>query len=230
MNYKFTVIGTLRPDARQRGIDYSRVAFNSLDETNLDEFVGIRDPAGHLTTWNKWTRDDVPEGSNRCVRNPLFYRLFYPTDALDWNCDGIKTLTAVTADLNNDGKCVFVGPNLVLDSSPSGDDVIIGPFITSGLNRTCETTRSGDDEQEQAVGSLEPRLLTGFNDWANPPTGLIYDGDGKSVLRLAPQPMKLRRASPCSKPARCLRSCLLTRSWPRRPLRSSTKSWSRHSI
>ena len=180
MNYRFNVIGTLRPDGRQRSIDFSRRKLATLDETKLDEFVGIADPDGHLTTWNKYTRPNVPPGSNKCLINwDLSDRLFYPTDALDWDCDGVKSVTPVAADLNNDAKCIFSNDaDAAPQSPPSGNNVVVGPFIMSGPNRVCETLAIGTDKQDQKPGLPEPALLEGFDDWANPPTGLIYDGGG----------------------------------------------------
>jgi PKD repeat protein len=186
MNYRFDYIGILNgPGGRE--IDYSRRTLDTLDETHLDEAIGINDPEGHVTTWNSWPRVDDP-GSlhNACVDNPdFFYRLFFPAMALDWNCDGAETTTPVSADINSDGRCVRSsradGP---LYTTPAGDDVVVGPFITSGPNRVCETTavcgfdatgQQQCDIQDSAPGLLEPALLTGFNDWP----ALRFDGGGK---------------------------------------------------
>jgi len=177
MNYRFQVIGTLRPDSRQRALDYSRRKLPTLNELDLDEFTGIADPDGHATIWNPLTRPFGPD--NKCVDNlETYYRLFYPTDALDWDCNGLKTIPKMQADLNSDGRCVSAGPDLDLDSTPQGDDVVTGPFITSGPNRICDTTKAGDDEQLQEAGFAEPALLHGYEDWNKPPTGLVYDGGG----------------------------------------------------
>gem|GEM_PF-4720336 len=106
MNYRFDLIGTLHPNGRQRYIDYSRAALDPLQENNLlNENIGINDPAMHLTTWNPRTRPDTPPGSNKCLQNPnSYYRLFYPSNALDWDCDGIQSVGPVTADINGDGE------------------------------------------------------------------------------------------------------------------------------
>ena len=165
MNYSFSNVGVFQPLGRQRSFDYSRTLLPPLDERNLDEFVGIRDPAMHLTLWNRRTHPDNPAGSNACFANSSYFKSFFPTDALDWNCDGAKTPTPVTADINGDGRCVAPGNNLILDSAPGGDDLIIRGIITAGLNRTCETPARGDDTLEHQPGFVEPPVLTGFNDW-----------------------------------------------------------------
>lgn len=106
MNYRFDLIGTLRPDGRQRYIDYSREELDPLDENDgLNENIGINDSEMHLTTWNPLTRPDIPPGSNKCVSNPdSYYRLFYPDAALDWDCDGAKNPAPVMVDINGDGE------------------------------------------------------------------------------------------------------------------------------
>jgi hypothetical protein len=53
----------------------------------------------------------------------------------------------------------------------------------SGPNRTCESAQAGDDTLEHAdsdpnIPFIQPQLLTGFDDWGSPPTGLVYDGGG----------------------------------------------------
>lgn len=217
MNYKFQVIGTLRPDSQQRSIDYSRQLLPTLDETDLDESVGINDPAMHSTLWNPWTRSDEPAGSNKCINNrDGYFKLFYPSQALDWDCNGVVTPTRVSADLNNDGKCVRT-PELgsVFHTSPSGDDVIIGPFITAGPNHICESTRTCDpqnptdcDIQMQPVGSVDHTQLIGFNDWAV----LVFDGGGRLGKLPATQ------SSITTKSSRASKSSLTTESATASPL------------
>jgi uncharacterized delta-60 repeat protein len=97
MNYWFQMDGLFRPylTRTRRNYDYSRVAlpFRNppnpvLDEANLDETIGISDPAKHFTLWNPCSS----------------YRLFFPTSALDWSCDGVKDTVPVLADINRDGQ------------------------------------------------------------------------------------------------------------------------------
>jgi uncharacterized delta-60 repeat protein len=181
MNYRFKLIATLRSNGT-RSLDYSRRTLDTLDETRLEETVGINDPDQHLTTWNRFTRPLEPPGSNACIDHPdSFYKSFYPDKALDWDCDGNKTFLSVQVDLNSDGRCVGPGADGVLHATKAGDDMNIGPFIISGPNRTCETTAACDpkdptkcDEQLQIPTYVEPRFLVGFNDWPV----LVFDGGG----------------------------------------------------
>ena len=175
MNYSFQDVGVFQSNGLQRSFDYSRSLLSPLDERSLDEFVGINDPAMHLTFWSRRTRPDVPEGSNQCFPHPSsYFKLFFPTDGLDWNCDGLETAIPVAADINADGVCTSFGNNLVTDSTPGGDDVEIFGKIMSGPNRICETTAAGDDQQEHAPGFAQPDILTGFNDWP----AVVFDGGG----------------------------------------------------
>jgi hypothetical protein len=192
MNYRFDFIGTLRRNGRQRYLDYSAAALPTLDEMNVDEKVGIQDPAGHLTTWAKLSNhNDLP--GNACRDHPTtFYRLFYPSPALDWNCDGIKEANPITSglDLNGGGVCVGAGPDKILHATPAGDDVVSpgGQFIFAGPNRMCETVAACDPTQTKCDVQLnptqttpEPTLLIGAEDWSQ----LSYDGGGRIGRKLA---------------------------------------------
>ncbi|MEO5721171.1 MAG: choice-of-anchor tandem repeat NxxGxxAF-containing protein [Chthoniobacterales bacterium] len=175
MNYGFTNVGIFQPPGRERMFDFSRTALPDLNERALDEFAGIGDPDMHLTLWSRRTRPDVPAGSNVCISNPYYFRLFYPDDALDWDCDGSRSVVPVVADLNADGACVTLNS---ASTVPAGDDVVILNQIMSGANRTCETTATGDDLQEQAPGFVQPDVLVGFEDWKLTTAGGLFSFDG----------------------------------------------------
>jgi len=175
MNYAFQV-GLFNANGRQRSFDYSRAKLPDLNELNLNENVGIGDPSGHLTLWSVRTRLNAPIGSNKCTSNANFYKLFVPSSALDWDCDGVRSTLPVTTglDINGDGICVSPRPNQILNSGVAGDDEIRFFRIVSGPNRKCETVASGNDVQEQPVNFVEPNLLKGFSDWP----ALAFDGSG----------------------------------------------------
>jgi hypothetical protein len=102
MNYYFQFPGLVDLNG-QRTLDYSPAELPPLVQTNLDESVGISDPAGHLTLWNGPSRPDVPLFSNRCRANENgYYKIFLPGIGLDWNCDGELTLEPVSIRLVND--------------------------------------------------------------------------------------------------------------------------------
>ncbi|MFN8602299.1 MAG: hypothetical protein U0842_17685 [Candidatus Binatia bacterium] len=50
MNYSFQTEGLLERNG-QRGFDYSRTKLELLNEGDLDDNVGIDDPAMHFTLW-----------------------------------------------------------------------------------------------------------------------------------------------------------------------------------
>jgi hypothetical protein len=92
MNYSFSYNGVLSgsPNVIPKGqLTYSSRALNPLDETNLDEHLGINDPDGHITAWQNGppppNQDMVLLFSNLSVNNP-----FFDTPPLiDWNQDGL---------------------------------------------------------------------------------------------------------------------------------------------
>lgn len=49
--------------------------------------------------------------------------------------------------------CVGAGANAKLDTTPAGDDRVVGAAIDLGPDRTCDTAASGDDGQGEAVGT-----------------------------------------------------------------------------
>ncbi|MFC4589913.1 DUF11 domain-containing protein [Sphaerisporangium corydalis] len=49
--------------------------------------------------------------------------------------------------------CIAPGADGTLNSTPAGDDTVIGNEINVGTNGDCETTQSGDDEQFLPVGT-----------------------------------------------------------------------------
>jgi len=174
MNYSFP-FGVISPDGTMF-TDYSSFSLPTLDEFNLDENVGISDPSEQLTLWSKLTRPDSPPGSNKCLANRSgYYKLFLPSPALDWNCNGVKDSAPVVADIDGDGICVFPGPNGVLFSLPEGDDQMIDQYIVAGPNRVCESRALDDDKQQQQVGYVQQEFLNSFNDWP----ALRLDGGGK---------------------------------------------------
>jgi hypothetical protein len=71
----------------------------------------------------------------------------------------------VGGDINADRDCIGPGTNGTLDTVASGDDVVAGTQIWDGADRTCNTAKSGDDQQFRAVGNVEPNPLTRNWDW-----------------------------------------------------------------
>jgi hypothetical protein len=159
MNYLFATRGLIK--SGQEGIfDYSGffLGVPSIAENNLDENFGL-------------VGGGIPNGYgtrrfNCDLSNPDYIVVENANNSIDWNCDG-NVDEGVTADVNGDGLCISPGNNSNLDTSPAGDDIIVGNTISDGPNRTCNSTASGDDEQARPVEDVQPVFLNSFHDWAN---------------------------------------------------------------
>ncbi len=137
------------------GCDYSRFALPQLDETSLDECVGL---GGHGFGSFDWNHRNGLEGQS-CIP---------------------KTNNAV-ADVNRDGYCIRSGPDDVLQSTAAGDDIayptradIPSPrneAIVDGFDRVCNssTATGSDDVQVTAVGNTpaQDQVLHSSDDWQN---------------------------------------------------------------
>jgi hypothetical protein len=101
-----------------------------------------------------WNKNDILEG------------LSCPPPGFTLPSDSSKN---IVADLNRDSACVRPGEDGDLNSTKLGDDVISGETIFVGDNRICESKLEGDDvyprTPQRSLGYVEPRLLTGYDDW-----------------------------------------------------------------
>jgi hypothetical protein len=104
-------------------------------------------------------RETVAEGDDIEVNNQIFNGPNHVCDTRPCNhgVDGCDDQLASPL-------CVTAGPNGVLDTTPSGDDVDEVHQIVGGPNAVCDTLAMGDDFQFTMVGRTEPRLL-GHDDW-----------------------------------------------------------------
>jgi hypothetical protein len=145
MNYSFQVSYS----GRLAALDYSRTDLDDLDETNLVEASGIGPNTAILTSFFNPTRDFIDVSA----QGPI-----------DWNQDGDSTDTVSGLDINNDGVCVGVGDDDVLDSRQSGDDQYFAKN-RSGWMVLSDTTRAnaGDDDKYVDASSGETRISTGVN-------------------------------------------------------------------
>jgi uncharacterized repeat protein (TIGR01451 family) len=127
------------------GCDYSRVACPPLNETSLDDCLGIN--CGLNFGGADFDRNGTDEGDTCPSPNNANYE----------------------ADINNDPWCVFPGVDGVLDmnSTPGDDDVFdnTGTRILDGPNRCCNSTAEGDDEQKKEVGECQVDELVSYEDW-----------------------------------------------------------------
>jgi NHL repeat/CARDB len=158
LTFPFGFAAPGKPDGR---LDYSGQQLPALDETQLDEpagigLAGVENP-DDFTAWWDPSRDD---------------RAGKASGALDWDwsAGGIGSDAAVLADINGDRICVSPGKDKVLDTAPSGDDVVVGDKIWDGANRICDSPRVKDDiqgstAQARVVGVSQPNPLVGHDDW-----------------------------------------------------------------
>ncbi len=70
--------------------------------------------------------------------------------------------------------CIAPGPDGILNSTASGDDIVSGTSILVGNNRNCDSTAKGDDIQVSAVGSGA----------ANTEVGTVRDQSGSIMHEL----------------------------------------------
>ena len=141
MNYAFDPGGIPDKTNSNFRLDYSRSALATLVEKSLAESAGVSD-GNAFTLWTD------PTGTLRGSAGDA---------AIDWNAlAGIEGGSSVDVDLNNDGACVGAGPNATLETSASGDDVVVGTSIVNGPDHACNTVRTGDDVQsvDNKVGCI----------------------------------------------------------------------------
>ena len=101
MNYLFQFGGLTRAGVANI-IDYSNVALNALDETNLDETTGVGPAAAGVAT-SHWA---PPAGGNPGA----FVTVADGSKPIDWNVDGLTTGKNVSFDVNNDGTNATLTP------------------------------------------------------------------------------------------------------------------------
>lgn len=111
------------------------------------------------------------------VRSPLdasvrFQLLPGPNGGIDSDtkCGGL------TADDVPVGNTITAGKNGRLETAACRDDLVVGQSLADGPNRTCESTTTPDDVVERGVGSIQPSILSGYDDWSN----LSYSFRGSS--------------------------------------------------
>ncbi len=132
-------------------LDYSRGAFAPLNETDLNENVGL-DPDDLAAGFPM--RFHCPDGQVATVPNPVHWT--------DWNCDGTGD-EGIAQDINGDGQhTTLTGyddwPNLVYDGGAIGDmgasdldDAQPPPRVTPDVHADEEDLASGDGDGAVAV-------------------------------------------------------------------------------
>jgi hypothetical protein len=127
MNYLFQFGGLTRGGVANI-CDYSNVALNALDETNLDETTGVGAAASGVAT-SHWS---PPVGPNPGA----FVPVADASQPIDWNSNGLTTDKNISFDVNGDGTTTTLSPfddwkNLKLKggSIGAGGDVL-QPMVT----------------------------------------------------------------------------------------------------
>jgi hypothetical protein len=127
MNYLFQFGGLTRGGVANI-FDYSNIALNALDETNLDETTGVGAGASGVAT-SHWS---PPAGINPGA----FVAVADASKPIDWNSNGLTTDKNLAFDVNGDGTTTTLSPyddwkNLKLKggSIGAGGDVL-QPMIT----------------------------------------------------------------------------------------------------
>jgi uncharacterized repeat protein (TIGR01451 family) len=103
-------------------------------------------------------RDTPPAGDDIVSLNEVW-------DGANRICDSRPFGDDTQSPQPNGSWCVLAGPNGTFQSTRAGDDTLNAGIITLGPNVVCDTTASGDDVQFVSVGRTESRLF-GFDDWA----------------------------------------------------------------
>jgi len=96
-----------------------------------------------------------------------FTNLYYQT-SINSGPDGVADTTAIEDDVQiiavgygePNQTAITAGQNGVLNTQPSGDDIIKDSTIITGPNGICNTTASGDDVQVIPVGQGKPYTIT----------------------------------------------------------------------
>ena len=99
---------------------------------------------------------------------------------VDWSGDGTISNALVSVDINEDGKCVEPGADANADTDPAVDDLLLSDaIIHDGPNRQCDTPKApmSDDKQTRAVGTAQPDILAGYDDWSNITLNPLAFGD-----------------------------------------------------
>ncbi len=162
MNYQFQTSSLTNADDPATPIlDYSRQALPILDERELDEAQPLCDPLDlELECQNLMTAWRNPSGV--LISGAI-------TDQLDWNDNGDIDPATVAVDINGDdtGECVGDGSDDVMDTALEGDDIFSLPYITSGPDQICDTTKKADsdDSQLSEPGELPNVVYEGHEDW-----------------------------------------------------------------
>jgi len=160
MNYAYQSCATNGLLVLAQGQCGYSIVDHDLDESSLDECVGIDDPKGEVGLGLiDWNGNGMAEGVT-CAS----------TDALK---NGWRTQN-IAFDINGDNVCVEAGVDGVIGSTPTGDDALYRQpggdiVIADGSDRVCDTLPDPltDDTKAKYANREHPAFLSGYEDWSN---------------------------------------------------------------
>ena len=163
-------------------LDYSRFQLPTLDESNLDETVGINPSNAFYANVFAPHGYDMPDGSGGFTRRPILISLA-PANAIDWNKNGSFTDTSVMQDLNYVG----AGSPFFGIANPSFPQQLDGHDDWSNLEYGIGTSGDFADLIHTSTPSDKPSQA--MIDWINaniplPPVVCLADTNGDSMVNV----------------------------------------------
>ncbi len=162
MNYSFQTRG-LRINSQDGHFDYSRFALPDLNESNLDETVGLN---GGVAINDYGTRYYCASGGDRVVGNA--------NGQIDWNCNGNSTDTNVQTDINKDSIQGVLGSyndwaNLVFTGGAIGQ-----PGAEPELPMETEVEEITEEEDAQLITHYKVAVTAPGNAATLPGSTVVY--------------------------------------------------------
>ncbi len=165
MSYSFQLVG-LRDGPSDGLLDYSAFDLNDLDETSLDETVGLDPDADVGTLGTRWWCGNVGQVSDNAA------------GAIDWDCDGSADETSASVNINRDSfSSTLTGhddwANLRFDGGAIGQ---LGVEESPAETRDVELTKEEAEELGVLAGMFDVLLDA-------PATALLLPGtDERSIF------------------------------------------------
>ncbi|MCH7603365.1 MAG: SBBP repeat-containing protein, partial [Planctomycetes bacterium] len=163
-------------------LDYSRFQLPTLNESNLDETVGVN--PSNISYLNFWAAHgyEKPDGGGGFTRGGILISLV-PGLPIDWNTNGTNTDPSAIQDLNYMGNAApFAGV-----SNPSYPQLLIGQDDWANLAYAIGTSGDFADFTHNTVPTDKPDQA--MIDWINaniplPPVVCLADTNGDSMVNV----------------------------------------------
>ena len=163
-------------------LDYSRFQLPTLNESNLDETVGVN--PSNISYLNFWAAHgyEKPDGGGGFTRGGILISLV-PGLPIDWNTNGTNTDPSAIQDLNYMGNAApFAGV-----SNPSYPQLLIGQDDWANLAYAIGTSGDFADFTHSTTPTEKPSQI--MIDWINaniplPPVVCLADTNGDSMVNV----------------------------------------------